>query len=71
MCSVHVALDVQAAVVEASQELHVYRRFDENDDMVLEPLEVKRLLCAPLSASPLTLFCDIIQDTSCVGHIAH
>ena len=34
-------------------------RFDENDDMVLEPLEVKRLLCAPLSACLLTLLCNM------------
>ena len=50
MCSVRVVLNVQAAVVETYEELRGPCRFDENDDMVLEPLEVKRLLCAPPSA---------------------
>jgi hypothetical protein len=37
------------------------RRFDENDDMVLEPMEVRRLMCArsalPPAAAPLAAPC--------------
>ena len=64
-CCARIVLFGQAAGVLCATRAAWQCRFDENDDMVLEPLEVKRLLCAPRPACSAA--CKMLM---CIDYIA-